>query len=244
MSFVVQIAGKKGAGKTTLASNLEYLFINDGFTVGRFSFATPIKRILFVLGVSKVERPHSIYEKYRNFFTEYSFKKAVNYWFDDFSKIAVKYISNVVLDIDNFLMYMKKYQNSGDLLNNNRLVAGLQYYYLHKRYDEGCRLLMQSVGSILRAYDEDIFVKIAKNKIENANTDVIIIDDLRFPNEAFKNAFKIRINNSDKNNDMHESEIYVDEIDVDLDVMRHNSEYNPSLRNIYLRIRECLVTSL
>jgi hypothetical protein len=50
--------------------------------------------------------------------------------------------------------------------------------------DRSPRVLMQSIGDVLRGIDEDIFIKHMQHRIQTSNADIFIISDIRFANEA------------------------------------------------------------
>jgi ABC-type dipeptide/oligopeptide/nickel transport system ATPase subunit len=86
------------------------------------------------------------------------------------------------------------------------------------------RLLLQYIGTnIIRKYDNDYFVRQIYAKIEKIKSSypdaLVIIDDVRFPNEAVKrldNEFLIKLMPDNYIPDNHESEKYYDIIQADL----------------------------
>ena len=75
------------------------------------------------------------------------------------------------------------------------------------------RELMQKFGDLTRQIDPDIWIKLALD-INNVNTDVLIITDVRFKNEAKaikdKGGILIRIESDRPETDLHISEIDLD----------------------------------
>jgi hypothetical protein len=215
--MIIEITGKRGAGKTTLATKLAYEIKSRGFSILLISFADPIKRVLRKCGVVKNHPPTAIYKNF-------------NEWYEN----LIKHTLNEV---------PKKYQEDiTEYLHNNNYVnsiqAAYQIYFEEADFEKGSRLLMQLYGSLLRSYKNDIFVEILLKNIENCNSDFVIIDDYRFPNEAIDGAFKICVKSSndemlkDNEIDNHESEIYVSYLPCDLVVKREQDKYSPPLSSI------------
>lgn len=116
------------------------------------------------------------------------------------------------------------------------------------------RKLLQDIGTNLRLIDEDVWVKY----VINTTNDNVIIDDLRFENEAKllkeNNWILIRLNISDKlqreriiktypdtykehfNNLNHESEMEISKLDkyIDLDLDSENIDYDNLIKFIKL----------
>ena len=79
------------------------------------------------------------------------------------------------------------------------------------------RELMQKFGDLTRQIDPDIWIKLALD-INNVNTDVLIITDVRFKNEAKaikdKGGILIRIESDRSEEDTHISEIDLDSYNI------------------------------
>lgn len=87
------------------------------------------------------------------------------------------------------------------------------------------RELMQKFGDLTRQLDQDIWIKLALD-INNVNTDVLIITDVRFKNEAKaikdKGGLLIRMESNRSKEDNHESETDLDDYnDFDFNIINN-----------------------
>lgn len=100
------------------------------------------------------------------------------------------------------------------------------------------KLIYQTVGEHMRKLDPNIWINLILNNIDNNKFGYIIIDDLRYRNEAEelkkRGAFLIRLNN-DNNLDDNRDKNHISEIDLDnydkFDLIMANSD---NLSNIKL----------
>jgi len=196
---VIEISGRKGAGKTTLASILTQKFKNLGLSVINLSFAEPIKKILLKMYITK----DGLYEiLFDNYFNVY--KKNFDNFYNDYFKpklIEKIYHECIKNDIDKIIFFtgdLKKSILKGYERNESLIITGIKKY-LNCEFEKGYRILAQTIGTeILRNHlFEDIFVYIVKRKILKlvGNVDLVIIDDFRFPNEDLSDFVNFNVLN-------------------------------------------------
>lgn len=104
------------------------------------------------------------------------------------------------------------------------------------------RRILQHIGTEgFRMIDPDIWVNHAKHMLDESGPsfDAITVDDIRFPNEAtglrpYGKLYRVnRSNNPGAAGPAHESERYIDKLDVDGEI-----DNNGSLEDLELQIRE------
>ena len=101
------------------------------------------------------------------------------------------------------------------------------------------RFIMQFIGSSFRNnIQDDIWIKILENKIKNDKK--YVITDLRYVNENEfinrNNGIKIRVKRNILSNDTHESEQYVNMLDVDYEI-----DNNGTLEELYEKVDKILL---
>jgi len=240
---IIQIIGKIGAGKSYLSSLLTNSLVCNGYTIYRISFATPLKKILNNVGVSKnYALNNKNFEIFNN--TDYTLKKKHEIFNKTLTKSIIDTMYSYLKRLDlNILQLIEYIENQ--IIENKNIEIGFQKYFIEKKYDIGWRILAQNVGSILRNINENIFVDYVKDvirKLDEKIIDYIIIDDTRFPNEILDNSFKIKImatNDNKKDKTIifnHESEKYIDKLPFDLLVLRKNNEYEPEYDTILAKV--------
>ena len=229
---VILIAGRIGAGKTYLATLITNYLLNVGYSVFRTSFAYSLKKVLLKSGVRKDSIPNSIYfTLFRD--SKLTLKQKCQYWYYDFINNA----KGVFNDL-NLVDYLKEQNITEDY---PLIMEGLLKYFIEQDLS-GARLLLQNIGSLLRNYNEDIFVNYTKNQIANTNADITIIDDFRYPNEEIPSAFKIKIINiNDKNREQnvittHDSETNIDKLPYDFLLIRDNDKYEPDVNQLFQKL--------
>lgn len=94
----------------------------------------------------------------------------------------------------------KRFENLSLVVEHLSIAGFLKYlciagYGMLEGEENKDRTLLIKVGEALRQINEDVFINIVNNKVKKTNADVIIIDDLRFINEAetLDHWFQIRI---------------------------------------------------
>ncbi len=224
---VVEITGKANAGKSTLARQLSKKLSDLGFSSAFLSFALPLKTYLRnYLGVQKGTKPLKHYLNFFEFLAE--LQKTLQ-------EFLVKSETYIDLDVIN------------KLINELRedLLIGYECYFNFKQYKQGFRKLAQLIGTdIIRKIDESFFVRQIVRQIFNLknSVDYVFIDDFRFPNEdleivanftkdVFK-VYKIRISSDVEETHNHISEILIDDLNVNLEVVRKGNKYSPDLNEI------------
>lgn len=107
------------------------------------------------------------------------------------------------------------------------------------------RELMQKFGDLTRQIDPDIWIKLALD-INNVNTDVLIITDVRFKNEAKaikdKGGILIKIESDRPETDLHISEIDLDNYGkFDFEVINNK---DTSLENLKEKIKNNIIPKI
>ena len=107
------------------------------------------------------------------------------------------------------------------------------------------RELMQKFGDLTRQIDPDIWIKLALD-INNVNTDVLIITDVRFKNEAKaikdKGGILIRIESDRSSEDNHISEIDLDSYNIfDFGIINNK---DTSLENLKEKIKNNIIPKI
>ena len=107
------------------------------------------------------------------------------------------------------------------------------------------RELMQKFGDLTRQIDSDIWIKLALD-INNVNTDVLIITDVRFKNEAKaikdKGGILIRIESDRSETDSHISEIDLDSYNIfDFGIINNK---DTSLENLKEKIKNNIIPKI
>jgi len=194
--FIV-LSGKKQAGKTTCANFIK-TYINDvcpDLLVEITSFATPIKDFCSnILGLTEAQIFGN--EADKNSLTSYL-------WDNMPQEIRERY---------------EKFLPNHDLLSDLRMGGSASLgTTIDVRGPMTAREIMQVFGTdIMRNFfDKDIWAKVPFRK-SWGNTDIVIIDDCRFPNEADStlknNGILIRLKRNPLQ-DTHVSEIAMDDYD-------------------------------
>lgn len=218
---VVEIAGKKGAGKTYLASLLTYKLANMGYRVYKTSFASTLKRLIAKAGLTKVGIKH--YVNWPDFWgiLQQEGEKLIG-------EAGYKGQTPVICFRQAFSTHFDK------------LKKGYELAFLESKVAEGYRVIAQTLGTeIFRYVDEGFWVKLTVKEIKKVEpvADFVIIDDYRFTNENlkdyFEKVFAIKIvTPNDDNSDQHQSEKEVENVYYDLEVVRKENTYYPNLNVI------------
>jgi hypothetical protein len=246
----IQIIGKIGAGKTYLSTLLTNSLSTNGNVVCKLAFANPLKKILNNVGINKIYYPNNKTDYYLDLFRDKSLSLKQK------EQLIIRKLAGTIVDELYFLIheYLPEYDITktldfliNELENNTNINIGIQKYYIEKKYYNGCRILMQNIGTILRSINENIFVDYVKHELDILEqikvVDFVIIDDTRYPNEILDSSFKIKIvnikDNSDKSNDIihkHDSELFIDDLPHDLLVLRDDDKYEPSYDTILTKV--------
>lgn len=218
MIGIVEIAGKKGSGKTYLASILTYNLSNDGYRIYKTSFASALKRLIAKAGLTK--SAIKIYCSWPEFWQTLQTE-------------SIKLVQLAGYEIPKYLNLLK------DLLSRNydKIKEGYELAYYKDLIREGYRIIAQTLGTdVFRELDKDFWVKLVVEDIKKVqdSVDFVIIDDCRFPNEHlgkyFKNLFVIKLETANGNSkDGHPSETEVDKVAYDIKVLRNEEKYYPHL---------------
>lgn len=194
--MIIGLCGKKRSGKDTIADFLEILFEESGIKTVKLSFAAALKDL--------IKMSLDLTDHDDNFLKNAEFYPAK-------SKLG-----NFLLNIN---QYMEKYKLS--LLTEDEINVIKILYDLPVKF--AYRKLLQYIGTdIVRKRYVDFWIDRIKERIDETNADIIIIPDVRFPNEAeFIKSFngiivKLIHYNESKVEDFHESEKMVDLIEPDL----------------------------
>lgn len=169
MKLILAISGKSQNGKTTLSNNLEVLFNNIGVSTERIAFADPLKNIVkHDFGVTKDGGTCNKNNKKSFSDILYSVFTAVEF-------LRKKYSDAII--------------NETTLLSACYEVAALIFSY--NVSSEGdrkiiSRIILQKFGTEVCRYfsNEKIWVDKLIENINSSNKDIVIVDDLRFINEA------------------------------------------------------------
>jgi len=217
--IVIEIAGKKGAGKTTLASHLAYYYGNEGLTVYRTSFASALKKLIRSVGLSKTRIIRHI--TWPDFWGELQ---------SECQKLLKKSGYTKKSDWFDF--------NQLFTSNLDKIKEGYNFAFYQDKVAEGYRIIAQVLGTeVFRAFDEDFWVKQVKAQLKQVESvaDIVIIDDYRFFNEFLSdfNTYAIRLELMGyKENDTHPSETEVENVPYHLKVIRKGNNYFPKLEMI------------
>jgi len=230
---VIEITGRAGAGKTTLARLLSKELANLGYSSAFLSFASPLKKFLRKLGITK------------SFPLEIEFES-----FDLF-------LQDLKNSLQNFLIYHNTYIDDYELskyieLHKNILEEAFYLYFKKRNYKEGFRLFAQTIGTeIIRNINSSFFVSYLVNQVEKlvGIIDIVFIDDFRFPNEDLEltykrydyplfKVFKLRIKSDENENYNHSSESFTDTLKVHCEVVRNGNQYEPSFISLVKRLLE------
>jgi len=213
--LIVQIAGRKGAGKTYLTTILFDYFSKEGYRIYKTSFAAKLKSYLRKLGITK-----------------YKATKIIPY--DEFHIKLYEILCDIFIFDENGELSDKLNKYSKEIENAYKI------FFIEKKYNLGFRKFAQIIGTeIIRSLDENIWVKQVVMDIQEVKdaADIVLIDDWRFPNEDlakyYDNVLRILlVNKINSSNDDHISETSVNLLEHDLYIERFNNKYDPNIDKI------------
>ena len=223
--IVVEITGRAGAGKSTLARKLSKRLTDFGFNSVFLSFAAPLKKYLKdSLAITKLD-----------------FYSLAEPEFDEFicmlTNTLYKFLNQNEVYVDKNLVE--------NLVNKHKqkLYNGYKEYFENKNYEKGFRIFARIIGTnIIRYLDKSFFIRQVVNIIRNLKQiDFVFVDDFRFPNEDLSQVFannenikvlKIRVKSKNFKELNHIFERFIDKLEVDLEVYRSSNKYKPYLDKI------------
>ncbi len=207
---IVNIMGKKGAGKTYAAGELAKYLLNEGYSVYMDAFGTELKKMVMrFFGISKTsfdkavidrkelkERIKRLYmDVYKNKNAKFAGSKKEKDNSDNLEKIKKIYNSDAEKDLESI------------------------YEYIHNKDIRG---MLQYTGTeIIRKIDPGFFSDALEYKLKKLkdNVDCVIISDCRFINEyetlnsQFFNTKNFYIETDEQNEtDTHISEMEINKI--------------------------------
>lgn len=237
---VIGITGKKGAGKTYLASQIVATY--GGIIL---NFAQPLKLLSYkYFGIYLTKDKQLILEKFGKL--EENFK--LN------SHISKVIVENIIKNSNQLSHLISKINDYAELLPSlYKIIVNYYSSKEEKERDKYARIWLQMFGTDLvrNLIDKDYWVnelKEAINKIEK-ETNIVVIDDVRFINEfefikSFDKHITIAVKYEEDYSDTHQSEIemetFIDKCDFTIERKSTLGNYIQQLRDIFEKIKKLL----
>lgn len=218
--ILIGIGGKKGSGKDTLATMIDYI-LTVGVSNAKFNdYFVKIKNANKVRIIAFADKPKELISEMFNIPINYFYDrdKKDSYYSIKTGKIYNKITADSnykIVELDSLIKYglsyfLRKYDNNTNPIGFNKTNKDFIVIKI--------RTLIQYVASeVFRKYiDENVWVNFANNKVNEIlkENDFAIISDVRLPNESkyilnkldTKNVIIKVVRDSIDNNDKHETE--------------------------------------